>query len=239
MGSRTPSTPKPGTQTIRASKTPPRDLHVRVEIGAGKARVVRTGRATLTDETFRFRTGRTGDQGADFFVHLRYDEIASVVLDPSAVSLTITAADDKVYKVHVGKHAAAWKEYMRPPAGRLATLGITAKTRLLLLPLPDEELTDEIEAGVPGAAAVDDSVADLEMIVFGAEHKADLARLKGLAARLKRPGGILWIVFSASSRTIGEDDIDRSGAALGLLRTGTIALSRTYRAFRLRVAGPG
>jgi hypothetical protein len=29
---------------------------------------------------------------------------------------------------------------------------MTKKTRLLLLPLPDEELTDEIEAGFPGAA---------------------------------------------------------------------------------------
>ena len=196
MGSRTPSTPKPGTQTIRPSKTAPRDLNIRVEIGTGKARVVRTGRATLTDDTFRFRTGRTGEQGADFFVHLRYDEIASVVLDPSAASLTLTAADGTVYKVHVGKHAPAWKEYMRPPAGRLASFGITENTRLLLLPLPDEELTDEIEAAVPGATAVDDSVGDLEVIFFGAEHRADLARLKALAPRLKRPGGVLWIPFS-------------------------------------------
>jgi hypothetical protein len=236
MGSRTPSTPKPGTQTIRPSKTAPRDLNVRVEVGAGKGRVVRTGRATLTDDTFRFRTGRTGEQGADFFVHLRYEEIVSVVLDPSAVSLTLTAADDTVYKVHVGKHAPAWKEYMRPPAGRLASFGITAKTRLLLLPLPDEELTDEIEAGVPGATAVDDSVVDLEVIFFGAEHRADLARLKNLAARLKRPGGVLWIVFPVSSRTLGEDDIDRAGTAVGLLPTGTIALSRAYKALRLLVA---
>jgi hypothetical protein len=233
MGSRTPSTPKPGTQTIKASKAPPRDLPVRLEIGAGKARVVRTGHATVTDDTFRFRTGRTGEQGADFFVHLRYDELASVVLDPSAASLTLTAADDKVYRVHIGKHAPAWKEYMQPPAGRLASLGITAKTRLLLLPLPDEELADEIEAGVPGASAVDDSVADLEMIVFGAEHKADLARLKDLAARLKRPGGVLWIVLPQSSRTIADADVDRAGATLGLLRTGTMALSRAYKALRL------
>ena len=236
MGSRTPSTPKPGTQSIRPSKAAPRDLNVRVEIGTGKARVVRTGPATLTDDTFRFRTGRTGEQGADFFVHLRYDEIASVVLDPSAASLTLTAADGTVYKVHVGKHAPAWKEYMQPPASRLASFGITKKTRLLLLPLPDEELTDEIEAAVPGASAVDDSVTDREMIFFGAEHKADLLRLKELAARLKRPGGLLWIVFPASSRTIGDDDIDRAGAALGLVRTGSIAVSRAYKAFRLLVS---
>jgi hypothetical protein len=73
------------------------------------------------------------------------------------------------------------------------------------------------------------------VIFFGAEHKADLARLKELAARLKRPGGLLWIVFPASSRTIGDDDIDRAGAALGLLRAGSMAVSRAYKAFRLLV----
>jgi hypothetical protein len=236
MGSRTPSTPKPGTQTIRPAKTPPRDLNVRVEIGTGKSRVVRTGHATLTDDTFRFRTGRTGEQGADFFVHLRYDELVSVVLDHSAASLTLTGADDTVYKVHIGKYAPAWKEYMRPPGGRLESLGITAKTRLLLLPLPDEELTDEIEAAVPGASAVEDSVVGLEMILLGAEHKADLTRLKELAARLKRPGGVLWVVFPASSRTIKEGDIDRAGAPVGLVATGSIAVSRAYKALRLVVA---
>ena len=69
-----------------------------------------------------------------------------------------------------------------------------------------------------------------------AEHRADLARLKALAARLKRPGGVLWIVFPVSSRTNVDGDIDKAGAALGLLRTGTIALSRAYKAFRLQVA---
>jgi hypothetical protein len=233
MGSRTPSTPKPGTQTIRARKEAPRDLNVRLEIRTGKERTVRNGPATLTEDTFRFRTGRTGDQGADFFVHLRYADIVSTVLDPSKASLTVTAADDTVYKIHIGKHAAAWKEYMKPPASRLSQFGISRKTRLLLLPLPDEELTDEIASAIPGAAEVSDEVVDLETIFFGAEHKADLARLQALAARLKRPGGAVWIVYPETSRHLSEADIDRAAGGLGLLRLSTLDVSRGYRAARL------
>ena len=74
MGTRTPSTPKPGTQAIRGKKAAPRDLNVRIEIGSGKGRIERAGRATLTDDTLRFRTGRTGDQGADFRTNGAFQE---------------------------------------------------------------------------------------------------------------------------------------------------------------------
>ena len=177
MGSRTPSTPKPGTQPISGKKAAPRDLNVRLELGTGKQRIDRSGRATLTETTLRFRTGRTGDQGADFFVHVPYDELASVVVDPSAVSLTLTTTEGTVYRLHIGKHAPAWKEYLKRPLGRLALFGVTPKTRLALLPLPDTEFADEIEAYVPGAGAVPDSVTGLQLIFFGAQHKADLLRL--------------------------------------------------------------
>ncbi len=235
MGTRTPSTPKPGTQAIRAKKAAPRDLNVRIEVGAGKGRIARSGRATLTDDTFRFRTGRTGDQGADFFVHLRYEELASVVIDPSAASLTLTARDGALYKIHIGKHAPAWKDYMRPPAGRLSALGVKPGARVLLVAVADEELADEIEACVPGASAVADDVSGLESIVVGAEHPADLGRLAGLATRLQRPGGVLWVVYPSASRTLTAETIGKVAAAAGLVRGGTVAISRDHAALRLRL----
>src|SRR5688572_27625755 len=133
MGSRTPSTPKPGTERVRAKKEAPRELNIRLEQGTGKQRSERFGRATLTETTFRFRTGRTGDQGADFFVHLPYDELTSVVLDANAASLTLTTIDGAVYRLHVGKHAPAWVDYLKPPPGRLALLGVTPGMQVALL----------------------------------------------------------------------------------------------------------
>ena len=236
MGSRTPSTPKPGTQAIRGRKVAPRDLNVRIEVGSGKDRIERSGRATLTDDTLRFRTGRTGDQGADFFVHLRYDELASVAIDPGAASLTLTARDGAVYKIHIGKHAPAWKEYLRPPAGRVSALGVRPGARVLLVAVADEELADEIEACVPGAGAVADDVGELESIVVGAEHPADLGRLAGLAARLQRPNGVLWVVYPSTLRTLTGETIGKVAAAAGLVRGGSVAISRDHHALRFSLA---
>lgn len=235
MGSRTPSTPKPGTQAIRPKKSAPRDLNVRIESGSGKQRIDRTGRATLTEDTFRFRTGRTGDQGADFFIHVRYDELASVVLDANATSLTLTTEEGVVYRLVVGKHAPEWKEYMKVPEGRLALFGVTPKTRLLLLPLPDLDLADEIEACVPGCTAVPDHVTGLHLIFFGAEHKADLLRLAQHAKRLKDPGGALWVVYPTSSRGLTEEQVAKAGADAGLVRGSAIVISRDYEALKLFV----
>ena len=236
MGSRTPSTPTPGTQAPRTKKSAPRDLNVRLEQGSGKDRIDRGGRATLTETTFRFRTGRSGDQGADFFVHLDYDDLKSVVLDANAVSLTLTTNDGRVYKVIVGKHAPAWQEYLQKPAGRLALFGVTPKPRLLLLRLPDLELADEIAAMIPTATTVADHVTGLAMIFVGAEHKADLRRLGALGARL-RPGGALWVVYPTSSRGLTEEQVAQAGLDAGLVRGSAIVISREYEALSLFTKG--
>jgi len=233
MGSRTPSTPKPGTQAIRGKKAAPRSLNVRLETGKGKARVVRLGVAVVTDEELRFRTLRTGQDGADFFVHLRYDELASVEVEPGGGALILTAKVGETYVVHLGKHAPAWKEYLKGPPSRLAVFGVTRSSRLALLHLPDEELSEEIEACVPGAGAVADHVTGLELIFVGAEHKADLDRLGAIALRLKRPGGALWVVYPTSSRGLTEAEVAHAGRKAGLLHTGTVELSRKYQALKL------
>jgi hypothetical protein len=233
VGTRTPSTPKPGTQAIRAKKQAPRDLNIRLERGSGKERIDVRGRATLTDTTFRFRTGRTGDQGADFFVHLPYDDLTSVELDASAASLTIEDKDGNVYRLHIGKHAPGWKEYMRKPDGRLTLFGVTPKTRLLVLPLPDSDFADELEACVPGASSVSDDTDNLQTIFFGAEHVADLKRIATLAARLSRPHGNLWVVFPTGRRGLDESQIAKAAAAAGMLRSRAIVLSKEYEVLEL------
>ena len=237
MGTRTPSTPKPGTQAIRGKKAAPRDLNVRIEVGSGKGRIERSGRATLTDDTLRFRTGRTGDQGADFFVHLRYDELASVVIDPSArVADADGARRRRLQDPYRQARARLEGLSCGRPLGRLSALGVTPGARVLLVAVADEELADEIEACVPGASAVADDVGGLESIVVGAEHPADLGRLAGLAARLQRPSGVLWVVYPSASRTLTVETIGKAAAAAGLVRGGTVAISRDHHALRFSLA---
>src|SRR4030095_4188264 len=96
--------------------------------------------AVLTDEELRFRTGRTGREGADFNLHLRYEEIARVVLSPEVASLTVTTQGGTDHTFHSGKHAPAWKEMIEARPGVLSVLGVRADTRFALTYLPDEEL---------------------------------------------------------------------------------------------------
>lgn len=236
MGSRTPSTPKPGTQAVRPKKNAPRDLNIRIEIGTGKQRVERNGRITLTEDTLRFHTGRTGDQGADFSLQAKYETFDSVELEANGASLTIKTNEGQTYRLHVGKHAPQWKEYLQKPESRLALFGVNPKTRLQLLPLPDFDLADEIEACVPGASAVPDHATNLAMIFFGAEHKQDLRRLGPIAERL-RPGGGIWVVYPTSSRGLTEEEVAKAGADVGLIRGATIVISRDFEALKLLAKG--
>ena len=72
-----------------------------------------------------------------------------------------------------------------------------------------------------------------DMIFMGIEHKADLRRLGDVAARVRRPGGVVWIVFPQGSRVVGTLEISTAARPIGLVAAGTYELSRTHTALRL------
>src|SRR5207249_3016269 len=109
MGSRNPSSPKEEPRT-RGKRRAPTDLNCRLEMGHGKDRVVRAGLAVITDDELRFRTGRTGRDGRDFFVHVALGDVRSVALAPSGMAITVTPAEAEAFTLHLGKHAPAWKQ---------------------------------------------------------------------------------------------------------------------------------
>ena len=233
MGVRTPSSPRGETTPLRARKQAPRDLNCKLETGQGRARVLRTGVAVLTDDELRFHTGRTGREGADFFVHLRYRDLASIALDPTGEALVLTTVEGAQYTLHVGRYASAWKERMARRPRPLDVFGISAGMRVAVDFLPDEELAAEIEACVPGAGAVPADAVGLDVLFVGAEHPADLRRLPEHAQRIKRPGGALWVVHLVGPRGPGEGKIVAAGRAAGLVAAGVVVLSRAHSALRL------
>jgi hypothetical protein len=239
MGSRTPSTPKPTDVRPKGKKPPPRELHCRVEVGRGKDRAVRTGLAVLTDEELRFRTGRTGREGRDFNLHLRFDALKAITIAPGGGALRLTPIEGEEVLIHLGKHAPAWKEIMTERPGPLDVYGVKPRTRLAALAIPDEALAAELAQ----RAAPEDAVA-LDLIFVGAEHRADLARLGELAKRIKRPGGALWVVYPAGpaapagARGLTPGDIAAAGRAAGLIEGTTLVVSRTHEAVKLVAAAP-
>lgn len=226
MGSRSPSVQKAENIPVRAKKTVPRDLPCRVELGKKKKKETRSGTATLTSDTLRFHTGRTGREGRDFALALRFDQVDEIeVLEGS---LAITTKDGERYVFDLGKHAAAWAELMKERPGILVLFGVTDEMKVDALGLPDDELTEAL-ANLPRATG------PLDLYFVPAEHKRDLEQLGAHAKRL-RPGGGLWVVFPTGPRGLAPVDVAQAARAQGLAPGGGIILQRDREALKLVVA---
>jgi hypothetical protein len=232
MGVRSPDLPTGDTTPHRGPKKPPRDLNCKLETGQGRSRTVRAGVAVLTDDELRFHTGRTGREGADFFVHLRYCDLAEVVVAAAGGVLELTTTEGERYRLHVGRYAAAWKELMAQPPRQLDLFGITARMRVAVDFMPDEELAAEIEACVPGAAAVPGDAVGLDALFVGVEHPADLKRFAEHARRIRRPDGALWVIYTPGPRRLAAEKILAAARAAGLHEAGVVVLSRDHEAIR-------
>jgi hypothetical protein len=192
---------------------------VQIERGAPRA-----GVAALCADELRFHTGRTGREGQDFFVHIRFDEIVSLVADGAAGTLTVATDDQGAVIFHLGRLATAWKQIIEDRPDLLRDLGVTARSRVALVGVDDDALCQALAARVPGFA---DGAADagrLDVLFLGAEHRADLARLAAAAGRVRR-GGVIWVVYPVTSRAVTGAEIVAAGGAAGLLAGDEVALS--------------
>ena len=231
MGVRSPDTPK-DTVKPRGKKAAPRELSCRVESGRGATRISRKGLAALGGEELRFHTGRTGRNGKDFFLHVRYDDISAIVVDAHSGTMTVTASEHPdAITYHLGKHAGDWKKLIEERPTTVDELGVKPGSRLALVGIDDDELLALLNERVRAIAG--DTDEDLHMLFVGVEHRADLAQLGGLARRVRRPNGVVWAVYSTKARTLTEPEIAAAGRAAGLVDGGIVDLSRTRKALRL------
>lgn len=226
MGSRSPDGPKQSEK--RGKRSAPWQMTCKVTLGRGRSRVVRSGMAALGDQELRFNTGRTGRQGPDFFVHIPFADIQSLVVDEPAGTLTVTTEENGPVVFALGRAAPEWKERIEAQPTRLDGLGITPASRVALVGFVDDELEAELAGRLQN-----EGTGELDLVLVGTEHPADLPRLAALAGRVRSRGGVVWAVFPAASRGISERAIAAAGAAAGLAPGDSIELSRTHRALRL------
>jgi hypothetical protein len=230
MGSRVPDGPK---QSARKGRKPaPFQLGCKVELGRGRARVLRSGTAALAPDALRFHTGRTGREGPDFSLHLDFDAIERVEVDGPAGTMTVTTAEHGPVVFHLGRAAEEWSERVQARPGPLAELGIGARTRVALVGVGPEALAG-LEAELAGRAAE----GEVDVLLVGVEHPADLRRL-GEVARRVRAGGVVWAVSPRTgARVPDEAAIGVAATAVGLAPGHAVLLGRGHRALRLVRSG--
>jgi hypothetical protein len=184
--------------------------------------------AVLGPEELHFHTGRTGREGEDFVLHLRYDDITALRADGPAGTLTVATGDEGEVVLQLGRLAVAWKAWIDERPSVLRDLGLTPKSRVAWVGVDD----DVMEQALGGLEQTD--LGDgLDAMFAGAEHRADLARLEALAQRVRPDGGVLWVVVPAESRVIAEAELAAAARALGLALGRTVELPPGRRAFRL------
>jgi hypothetical protein len=220
VGARSPDSPD-DTASRRGKKAPPRSLSCKVRVG----RVLRRGTATLTDEELRFHTGRTGREGEDFALHLRLDEVGRVEVDAHKGTLAVDSAAHGKLVFMLGRAVTSWQRLIAERPSLVRDLGIGVRSRVAMIAVDDEELEQAL-----GARLVNDG--EVDVLLAGASHPADLARLATLACRL-RPGGVLWLVHPEEARGLGEADIAAAARAAGLVAGKAIVLGRGRVARRL------
>jgi hypothetical protein len=224
VGARNPDSPGPPAPPRK--RAIPRDTSCKVRIG----RVVRRGVAALTPDELRFHTGRTGRHGEDFFLHLRFEHITSLVADGPAGTLTVATAEQEPIVFHLGRLAVAWKQIIEDRPDLLRELGVGARSRVALVAVDDDALLEALAARGPGLAA--ETGDGLDVLFAGVHHRADLARLDALAARVK-PGGVMWVVYPTGSRGLTETAIVDAARAAGLAAGVTVEVSPRTVAMRM------
>lgn len=124
--------------------------------------------------------------------------------------------------------AAGWAEAILNPKGRLDKLGVKAGQRVFVLNLDDAVFLEELSTR---AAPIADA-GDLDLLFYGADSAAELARVEDLIAMLG-PRGAIWIV-SLKGKAAGLKDVEVMAAAkaVGLVDSKVCAFSEARPALK-------
>jgi hypothetical protein len=124
--------------------------------------------------------------------------------------------------------AATWVQAIANPKGRLDKLGVKGGQRIAVIALDDPDFIAELTARSPAS----DAAAERDLIFYGADSTAELARIRELAARLG-PKGVLWIV-SRKGKAAGVRDVEVMAAAkaVGLVGVKVCAFSAERTALK-------
>ena len=181
-----------------------------------------SGKALLESDHLLFRGEATR-------LRIPFGEIRSLVARDGA--LHVEHAGGKA-QFEIGTAADKWADKIRNPRTLIDKLGVKPGMRVAVIDVDDAEFraqlaarTNDITEGRPKAGT--------DVIVFGAESIAALARLERLRAALK-PNGAIWVVHR-KGRDASLRDVDVFAAArlAGLVDNKVAAFSATHTAERL------
>lgn len=124
--------------------------------------------------------------------------------------------------------AAKWAQAIANPPGLFDKLGVKAGMRAAVLNLDDPGFAEELTRRAQAASAL----SELDILFYGADSEAELARLGELVPMLSQRGA-LWVV-SLKGKLLKVKDVEVMAAAraVGLVDNKVCAFSETRTALR-------
>ena len=127
------------------------------------------------------------------------------------------------------KQARAWAEAILNPKSRAQKIGVKPGLRVGVSGVEDSALGDELSAA--GAVAATEFAA-LDLLFYGADSAADLARIPELVPALAERGA-LWIVSrKGRAATVRDVEVMAAAKAAGLVDNKVVSFSDTHTALR-------
>lgn len=127
------------------------------------------------------------------------------------------------------KAAASWADAILNPKGRLDKLGVKTGQRVAIANLLDDDFAAELAGRAP---LLGDGEGGLDILVYGAERDADLARIPDLIPRLAERGA-LWIVSrKGKAATLKDVQVMAAAKAHGLVDNKVCGFSSSHTALR-------
>lgn len=130
----------------------------------------------------------------------------------------------------LGEHAEKWAHAILHPKSVLEKLGIKPGLKVSAVNLPkDQVMTDACK----GAAEFSDDkvLRDSDVIFYGTDTAADLAKMKKLIPFIES-NGALWIVYPKGQKEITELQVLNAGRAAGLFDVQVVSYSATHTALK-------
>jgi hypothetical protein len=158
-------------------------------------------------------------------VIIAFQQIATVEADNGKLLIRYAGRDAVL---HLGPEAAKWAEKIKNPKTVVQKLGIKPGQHVSVVHLDDRAFVNNLSAaGATTHHGRPKSGSDA--IIYGANTRADLARLVALRNALADHGA-LWIVRPKGVKEITEAEVMAAGKAAGLVDVKVVRFSDTHTA---------
>jgi len=133
-------------------------------------------------------------------------------------------------RFELGPYAEKWEEKIRSPRSLLDKLGVKPDSCVAVIGVTDEAFVAQLRERI-GKTPREKKPRDCDFVFYGADKKADLARLKALAKLLKKNGAV-WVVYPKGQKEITENDVLAAGKPAGLGDVKVCSFSPTHTALK-------